>query len=55
MVYRDYVLIPVIAYTEGDVNNNIHPWIENCLSTVQMNRSELITYIIDFYMDRYIK
>lgn len=47
--------IPVIAYTEGDVNNNIHPWIENCLSTVQMNRSELITYIIDFYMDRYIK
>ena len=47
--------IPVIAYTEGDVNNNIHPWIENCLSTVQMNRSELITYIIDFYMYRYIK
>ena len=47
--------IPVIDYTEGDVNNNIHPWIENCLSTVQMNRSELITYIIDFYMDRYIK
>ena len=47
--------IPVIAYTEGDVNNNIHPWIENCLSTVQINRSELITYIIDFYMNRYIK
>ena len=47
--------IPVIAYTEGNVNNNIHPWIENCLSTVQMNLSELITYIIDFYMYRYIK
>ena len=47
--------IPIIAYTEGDVNNNIHPWIENCLSTVQMNLSELITYIIDFYMYRYIK
>ena len=48
--------IPVIAYTEyGIVNDNIHPWIENCLSTVQMNRSELITYMRDFYMDRYIK
>lgn len=47
--------IPVIAYSKcGIVNNNIHPWIENCLSTIQMNRSELITYIRDFYMQRYI-
>lgn len=47
--------IPVISYTEcGIVNDDIHPWIENCLSTVQMNRNELITYIRDFYMERYI-
>nr|DAW01372.1 MAG TPA: Nucleoside 2-deoxyribosyltransferase [Caudoviricetes sp.] len=47
--------VPVIAYTEcGIVNDDIHPWIENCLSTVQMNRNELITYIRDFYMERYI-
>lgn len=46
--------IPVIAYTEGCVVDDIHPWIENCFSTVQMNRDELVDYICDFYMDRYI-
>ena len=46
--------IPVIAYTEGDVNNNIHPWIEYCISTVQMSKDELIDYIRDFYMVRYM-
>ena len=46
--------IPVIAYTEGDVNNNIHPWIEYCISTVQMSKGELIDYIRDFYMVRYM-
>ena len=46
--------IPVIAYTEGDVNNNIHPWIEYCFSTVQMSKDELIDYIRDFYMVRYM-
>ena len=46
--------IPVIAYTEGNVNNNIHPWIEYCISTVQMRKDELINYIRDFYMVRYM-
>ena len=46
--------IPVIAYTEcEEVNNSIHPWIENCLSTVQMGMDELIEYIKNFYMVRY--
>lgn len=45
--------IPVIAYTEGDVEDEIHPWIENCFSTVQMNKDELVDYIHDFYMVRY--
>lgn len=45
--------IPVIAYTEGDVVDDIHPWIENCFSTVQMNKDELVDYIRDFYMVRY--
>lgn len=45
--------IPVIAYTEGDVADDIHPWIENCFSTVQMNKDELVDYIHDFYMVRY--
>lgn len=46
--------IPVIAYTEGDVVDDIHPWIENCFSTVQMNKDELVDYIRDFYMVRYV-
>lgn len=46
--------IPVIAYTEGDVVDDIHPWIENCFSTVQMNKDELVDYIHDFYMVRYV-
>lgn len=45
--------IPVIAYTEGGVADDIHPWIENCFSTVQMNKDELVDYIWDFYMVRY--
>ncbi len=46
--------IPVIAYTEGDVADDVHPWIENCFSTVQMSKDELIDYIRDFYMVRYM-
>lgn len=45
--------IPVIAYTEGNVVDDIHPWIENCFSTIQMNKNELVDYIYDFYMVRY--
>lgn len=46
--------IPVIAYTEGDVADDVHPLIENCFSTVQMSKDELIDYIRDFYMVRYM-
>ena len=46
--------IPVIAYTDRDVADDIHPWIENCFSTVQMRKDELIDYIRDFYMVRYM-
>ena len=46
--------IPVIAYTDRDVEDDIHPWIENCFSTVQMSKDELIDYIRDFYMVRYM-
>lgn len=46
--------IPVVAYTEGNVVDDIHPWIENCFSTVQMNKDELVDYIRDFYMVRYV-
>ena len=46
--------IPVIAYTySGVVNDSIHPWIQECLSTVQMCKQELIDYVRDFYMARY--
>lgn len=46
--------IPVLAYTEcNEVSDVIHPWIENCLSTVQMNKNELTEYIKNFYMIRY--
>ena len=46
--------IPVIAYTySGIVNDSIHPWIQECLSTVQMCKQELINYVRDFYMVRY--
>ena len=47
--------IPVIAYTEsGEVEDDVHPWIESCFSTVQMNRYDLVDYICDFYMVRYM-
>lgn len=48
--------IPVIAYTySGVVNDTIHPWTQECLSTVQMTTYELIDYVRDYYMVRYIK
>ena len=40
--------------TDRDVEDDIHPWIENCFSTVQMRKDELIDYIRDFYMVRYM-
>lgn len=47
--------IPVIAYTEcEEVNDNIHPWIEECLSTVQMCTNEIVDYVQNFYMMRYL-
>lgn len=52
----NWLNIPVIAYTySGVVNDTIHPWIQECLSTVQMTTYELIDYVRDYYMVRYIK
>lgn len=54
-VYEAHKLnIPVIAFTEnGIIHTNMHPWINECISTREMDFYDVIRYVEDFYMIRY--
>lgn len=42
--------IPVIAYDEYGIMNNVHPWLQCCISRKETNLKSLCEYIRDFYM-----
>lgn len=42
--------IPVIAFGNRELYENLHPWIKNSITRVEESRDDLINYIRDFYM-----
>lgn len=41
--------IPVIAFGDKDIYDNLHPWVKNSITRVEENIDDVITYIKDFY------
>lgn len=41
--------IPILAFGKKEEFNNLHPWIQNCITRHDENYSEIIDYIRDFY------
>lgn len=41
--------IPVIAFGDGDIYDNLHPWVKNNITRVETTIDNVITYIRDFY------
>ena len=42
--------IPVIAFGERELYDNLHPWIKNDITRVENNINDVVAYIRDFYM-----
>lgn len=42
--------IPVLAFGENNLYDNLHPWIKNCITRYSENKEDIINYIDDFYM-----
>lgn len=42
--------IPVIAFGDKELFNNLHPWVKNDITRVENNINDVVTYIRDFYM-----
>ena len=42
--------IPVIAFGERCLYEDLHPWIKNSITRVEDNPSDVVNYIRDFYM-----
>ncbi len=42
--------IPVIAFGNKELYNNLHPWVKNCITRVENNILGIAEYIKDFYM-----
>ena len=42
--------IPVIAFGDKELYNNLHPWLKECITRVDSNEISLCNYIYDFYM-----
>lgn len=42
--------IPVIALDELNEYEELHPWIQRCITRVEKNMSAVVGYISDFYM-----
>ena len=42
--------IPVIAFGDKELYNNLHPWIKNDITRVENNIDNVVAYIRDFYM-----
>ena len=42
--------IPVIAFGESGLYEDLHPWIKNDITRVEENAQDVVNYIRDFYM-----
>ena len=42
--------IPVIAFGENGLYEDLHPWIKNDITRVEGNAQDVVNYIRDFYM-----
>ena len=42
--------IPVLAFGEREDYENLHPWIQCCITRYEKNYRECINYISDFYI-----
>ena len=42
--------IPVIAFGERGLYEDLHPWIKNSITRVEDNPQDVVNYIRDFYM-----
>lgn len=42
--------IPVIAFGSRELYENLHPWVKNDITRVELNIDEVVAYIRDFYM-----
>lgn len=42
--------IPVIAFGDKELYNNLHPWLKECITRVEKNIEDVVDYIRDFYM-----
>lgn len=42
--------IPVIAFGNRELYNNLHPWVKNDITRVENNIDDVVAYIRDFYM-----
>lgn len=42
--------IPVIAFGERKLYEDLHPWTKNDITRVEENTQDVVTYIKDFYM-----
>lgn len=43
--------IPVIAFGDEEIYNNLHPWIQNSITRVENNIDDVVEYISDFYFN----
>lgn len=43
--------IPVIAFGDRELYDNLHPWIKNDITRVEEKALDVALYIRDFYMD----
>lgn len=42
--------IPVIAFGEKKLYENLHPWVKRDITRVEENENDVVSYIRDFYM-----
>ena len=42
--------IPVIAFGDKELYNNLHPWIKRCITRREESMDDVVVYIRDFYM-----
>lgn len=42
--------IPVIAFGDKELYDDLHPWLKECITRVEKNIEDVVDYIRDFYM-----
>ena len=44
--------IPVIAFGDKKIYDNLHPWVKNSITRVENDINDVVLYIKDFYLTR---